>query len=295
MKNLGELASSMLGADFLERLQKNSDIIVNKPAAGYKIDAGEIFQALNVVPRTVLAWLHQTIGPMKTGDNKSTGMVPIVPQQATLHIQKIDRDLYNGHIEAEGREITRFKNKTLPGIGFVIMSTFEMYSEGDLQKLPEQAPKEASAVQYMISEHLLSRQGSERQAALSEAMLQEIMKLRLQTEISLQALRAEIRAIADKPQDSDLKLRRFLDNRIEKKEQNTFNVILAKGEVAECPDCGQKVYESSKFTPCICFGDDRDRKIFIKKSEEGTQIKFAKGWDPENMEMLLEILKRRGK
>jgi hypothetical protein len=40
-------------------------------------------------------------------------------------------------------------------------------------------------------------------------------------------------------------------------------------------------------------GQDQNRKIWIKKSEDGIQIKFSRGWDPENAEMLLETLRAK--
>jgi hypothetical protein len=91
------------------------------------------------------------------------------------------------------------------------------------------------------------------------------------------------------------KLRRFLENRDIEKSERTFEIILAKSENSSCADCGQPICVNGKLIGCLCLGDQRNDKIFLKKTEKGTQIKFSKSWDIENIELMLDILKRRNK
>jgi len=317
MKKQGELAATILGADFVEKLQKNSDVTLLKPASGLHIDANEIAIALNVVPRSVLGFLAANMRSMRIGDSKTIKLEPLIginaaghlsgsgaPSEHVLRLTKLDNDMYNGEIEGSGKILTTFRGKPLPGVGLVVMSTYEMYdghAAEPAKQIAEQPPKEAAAVQHMINQEMVIKAG-----IISELTLQEILKLRIQTEMALSSLRAEIVSMAahrleisqapTETTETESKLKRFLENReIKKKEANTFNIILAKGDSATCPDCRQNVLQDGTFNGCVCFGEDRNRKIFLKKTESGVQIKFAKGWDPENMEMLLEILKRRGK
>ena len=52
-------------------------------------------------------------------------------------------------------------------------------------------------------------------------------------------------------------------------------------------------YLGQVFAGCICYGDDMDKKIYMSKSEKGVKVRFGKGWDPENIEMLLEVLRSK--
>lgn len=86
-----------------------------------------------------------------------------------------------------------------------------------------------------------------------------------------------------------------LQSFLEKKKQKVFSIPLSmtKGESIGCPDCGKNIFDGTVFSGCICLGQDMDRKIFIKKSATGVNVRFSRGWDPENIEMLLEVLKKR--
>lgn len=87
-------------------------------------------------------------------------------------------------------------------------------------------------------------------------------------------------------------LKDFLASRKDKKPKE-FAIDLVKGEHIFCPDCKKDIYNGQIFSNCICYGDDRNKKINIKKTEEGIKVRFGRGWDIENMEMLLEVLRSR--
>lgn len=89
-----------------------------------------------------------------------------------------------------------------------------------------------------------------------------------------------------------LKLKEFIESR-KKKNKPEFSVQLSKGETVDCPDCGKNIFNGSVFAGCICLGDDRERKVFIKKTEEGIKVRFSKGWDADNIEMLLSTLRNK--
>jgi len=84
----------------------------------------------------------------------------------------------------------------------------------------------------------------------------------------------------------------FLQKRQGKKE---FSFHLAKGECINCPDCNKEIFNGSGFSGCICYGPDMDKKVFIKKSENGIRVSFPKSWDIENIEMLLEVLQKKNR
>jgi hypothetical protein len=83
----------------------------------------------------------------------------------------------------------------------------------------------------------------------------------------------------------------FLESR--KLKKGEYSVHMAKSEKVDCPDCGKNIFNGQVFSGCVCLGDDMERKVFIKKSEDGIKVRFSKGWDEENIEMLLEVLRRK--
>lgn len=91
----------------------------------------------------------------------------------------------------------------------------------------------------------------------------------------------------------ELPLKKFLENRKDKLKKNEFSVQLTKGETVDCPDCQKNIFDGQVFAGCVCLGDDMNRKVYIKKTEDGIKIRFGKGWDLENMEMLLETLRSK--
>lgn len=93
---------------------------------------------------------------------------------------------------------------------------------------------------------------------------------------------------------SESKIQRPLQQFLEKRKQPREHIIrLSKNEDVNCPDCQKNIFDGKIFSGCICFGQDMDKKVFIKKSEEGVKIRFSRGWDEENMLMLLDILRNK--
>ena len=68
---------------------------------------------------------------------------------------------------------------------------------------------------------------------------------------------------------------------------------MAKSETIDCDSCGQHIFGAGSFSGCICFGENMGSKIWIKKSEEGFEFKFSRNWTADNVELLLETLRKR--
>lgn len=144
-----------LGEDFLESLEK---VELWKPETKSTVDHEEIRTALQIVPRTVMALLIRELSPMAIGDNKA---IPLfVVGNATLNITKHGHDVYSGDIVQVSKRIAEFKFRSLPGIGLVIMSTFELY---DMENLINSSPRPnvapvtddiSSKVQKIIDERI---------------------------------------------------------------------------------------------------------------------------------------------
>lgn len=302
-----------LGEDFLESLQKFE---LWKPGTKSTLDHEEIRTALQIVPRTVMALLIRELAPMAIGDNKK---IPLfVAGNAFLNVTKHERDVYSGDIEHENKKIVDFKFRALPGIGLIIMSAFELYDMDNLINSPTSAPALPqpsediqSKVQKMIDERLalhdlvgqvVDKKIMEKDAVHSLLLLKLTEELKKEKEnaahlaVKVQDFKQHAeewediakKAEADKKRRSPVQA--FLDSR---KKKNEFSIHMAKGETVDCPDCGKNIFDGQLFSGCVCLGDDMEKKVFIKKNESGITLRFSKGWDQENIEMLLEVLRRK--
>jgi hypothetical protein len=116
-----------LGDEGLEELKKFE---LYKPNSNVVLDHEEIRTGLQIVPRAILAFLQVNLRPMSIGENKNV-KIP-VGIDAILRVTKRDSDVYVGDIIKEGKVVCLIKNRSIPGIGLSIMTTFEMYYPEDL-------------------------------------------------------------------------------------------------------------------------------------------------------------------
>jgi hypothetical protein len=237
---------------------------------------------------------------MRDGENKVLDLPFKRAESAQMHVTRVTSDVYHGELYRSGKVLYRFKYRPIPGIGLILLTTFELY---DMDDLHDDKMKEQDKVSYltsMIEERIALRnligQVVEERIAHRDAV-DQLIKLRMNTEMRKEAVdrpRSSTDEEARASQDSG-KLRDFLDKRSKKIEKREgYTVHLAKGENVSCPDCKQSIFDGVKMTGCVCFGSDMGRKIFLKKSEGGNMIvKFSNGWEPENVEMLLEVFRRK--
>jgi hypothetical protein len=307
-----------LGEDFMESLQKFE---LWKPGTKSTVDHEEICTALQIVPRTIISMLIKELAPMAIGENKVINL--LVAENAVINITKHERDVYSGDILKDNVKIVDFKFRSIPGVGLVIMSAFELYDMENLINRPQHGQVHthdySDNIQKMIDERLalhdLVNQVVEKKIRQRDAV-HNLLLSRITEE--LEKAKFEIgnaRATADFAHERIGKLRdgtmderppkiakteapkkktrpldEFLQKRQKKKE---YSVVMAKGETVGCPDCGKNIFDGKLFSGCVCLGADMDRKVFIKKSEDGIKVRFSKGWDEENIEMLLEVLRRK--
>jgi hypothetical protein len=283
-----------LGEDFLQSLEKFE---LWKPGTKTVIDHEEIKTALKIVPRAVLSLLIAELAPMAIGETKEINLP--FQQKSLLRVTKHERDVYSGDIEEENKKIVDFKFRSIPGVGLVVMSAFELYNVDDLEKKPEIHVEDDSnaKVQRMIDERLALHslvnkvvdQKIEQRDAIKQLLLAKITQnMAEKKEDSKPTQKEEPKSKKISP------LGGFLEQYKSKIKKNEYPVIrMTKGEHVNCPDCGKDIYNGQVFSGCICFGDDMDKKVYITKAEKGVKVRFGRGWDPENIEMLLEVLRSK--
>jgi hypothetical protein len=289
--------------------------------------------ALQIVPRALMGFLIGHLRPMKIGETKEI-RIPLEHGQPLLRVSKHEKDVYSGELEDStekytDKKVAEFKFRSIPGIGLVIMSAFELY---DVEKLTQKPMHDVSnatldMVQKLIDDCLMMHELidkvkdnriSERDAIqqlllakLSEGLpagerhkkdptppdpvRSEGPKTIIAENVFHIAPKDDAKVdVVVKSKKKILPLREFLDKRQGKLHKNEYSVTLTKAESVTCPDCGQHIFKNEVFSGCVCYGDDMDKKVYLAKSEGGTKIRFGKGWDQENIEMLLEVLRKRG-
>lgn len=298
-KKVDQFLAKTLGEDFFESLAK---VELWKPGTRTTIDHEEIKTALQIVPHVVLALLESELIPMAIGETKELNL-PFAPN-AMVRITKHERDVYSGEVEQDHKRIVDFKHRSLPGVGLVIMSAFELYDMSEKKTphkdLAEDADKKiAKLIDERLALHRLVEDvvdGKLRQRdAVSQILLAKLTEaLRAEKKpepiVPAPAIPEVSMMMSEPKAKKQSPVKAFLEKRKKPKE---FVVEMAKGENVHCPDCGKNIFDGTLYAGCICLGDDMDRKVFMKKTEDGIKFRFARGWDPENIEMVLEVLRKK--
>lgn len=245
-----------MGSEALESLLKYDVYSVKTNTV---ISDKEIFNALQVVPAAVLAFLKKELIPMKEGESKD---IPLpVDGGAILSITKHAMDVYSGNIHQKGKVLNKIKFRPIPSIGLSLLSTFELYDAknfGSSAVSEEDKAKVADKVERAVNEN-----------------------------------NGNIKANAEEDDNQIKPLKNFLKSKMEKREFAIVN--LTKSDSVNCPDCDQQIVGNGIFSACVCLGSDMKKKVYLVKSEGKTVLRFSKGWDSENIKMVLEALHNRKK
>jgi|ERR1035437_6481769 hypothetical protein len=300
-----------LGEDFLQSLEKFE---LWKQGTRSVIDHEEIKTALKIVPRTLMAYLIRNLTPMNIGDHKDIPLqVANRPEGVgpdLLKVDKHERDVYSGEIISDNKKIAEFKFRSAPGVGLVVMTAFELYEVDDLDKQPESPRAGMEDMQRMVSamieerlalndlvgrvvDNKLSQRDAIQQLILAKITEDHKPKHTAPEDVkNLVERKAELKD-ENKKLKKKLALNEFLEGRKQKLHKKEYQISLSKNEDVSCPDCHQSIFKNEAYSGCVCMGENMDSKVHFTKSEDGVKVRFGKGWDPENIEMLLEVL--RGK
>jgi len=289
-----KVVQSILGDDIFQTLEK-SEISggLYKPGTRTALDPEEIKIALEIVPRTILSFL---MGQLK---NKEVGEIckcdlPFEPG-AMMECHKLGPDNYSGQIIKDGKVCAEFKHRSIPGVGLIILTAFELYDISNLdRKKASESDEKIEKLQDIINQKLelqrlvqdvVDRRMSER------AAIDSLIQARLGEHIA--SVQAPTEEKEEPTMEKKSKLKQFLESREGKRQES---VEMEKGEI-NCPDCGTNIYKNEKkneINLCLCYGEHMNKGIKFKKSEDGrVQFKFPKSFDIENVEMLLDAIKKQ--
>lgn len=286
-----KLVKSILGEDIFDVLEKTEIFKENTKTA---TDTEDIKVALQIVPRAILGWLFSNLKWREVGANIDLD-IPFA--QGRLVCNKLSPDNYSGEIIADGQRACKFKYRSLPAVGLILMSTFELYDMQQLDeikgsKTPEQESK-VDRLQDIIDErlnmHRLINSVVDKRITEREAIAQ-LIRAKLNHSIEMASESKEEEVVE---QTKKSKLKEFLDNKDKKRQES---VELDKSEV-KCPDCNSTLHKSESKTIklCVCYGNHMHKEIKFKKAEDGkVKFNFPKSFDAENIEMLIDALKGNG-
>lgn len=328
MTNPNTLLNRILDEEFLGTLAKSADLY--KIGSNSVLDPQEIRIGLKVVPRAVMSMLISELAPMEINSHKDIKLP--FGKNAYIHVNKNAADDYTGSIYDDNKLVYDYQNRSIPGLGIILLSTFELYDLEDLNKSPKISnpvpPSEDvdRKIQKLIDERMelhslvgkvVENKMAEREAIhrLMMAKLNEALHKQTMSEPAYRATRSNISAptvpiskpinieasdIAKKeaPIRKGSPLKEFKASVDRKKNKpKTYSVEILKSETVSCNDCGQDIFNGkSGYSGCICFGENANSKISLKKTEkDGILISFSRGWTAENIEMLLETLRKKNR
>lgn len=274
-----------LGEEGLEELKKFE---LYKPNSNVVLDHEEIRTGLQIVPRAILAFLQTNLHPMEIGGSKNV-KIP-VGTDAMLRVTKKDSDVYVGDIIKEGKKVCLIKNRSIPGIGLSIMTTFEMYYPEDLEFNINPIDDETSSKMQRLIDRKIYASSLASDVANDNISQKEAIDQMIKDRLTEMLSEQEESESGDR-KDVESKLKSFLERKNSKK---GFKIEMKKNESVQCPDCKEMIFKNGAWSGCICFGDGRNSKVYLTKNEDGNvSVRFSKGWDIENIEMLLEILRSK--
>lgn len=302
MTKPNDLIKSMLGKDFFEVLEKSDVYKMNNRNA---TSIGEMSTGLKIVPRTVMSFLIQSLSHLQIDENRNLELPFAI--DCYMQVTKKDQDTFQGYIYSKGKKITEFKNRSIPGIGLVLMTMFELYDVEDLKesRKKEEETFNVNKLQQVIDDRLMlhsliskvvDQKLAHRDAV--EILVKEKIAQALAAAKAEEAKKIEVEEEQEEEQEEKQeveenkseKLKNFLAKQKQKEVQREAHI--EKRESINCPDCGSGLYDGGKnLTLCICYGEDWNKNIKIQKNEFNIRMKFPKSMDKENIEMLLNTLK----
>ncbi len=137
-----KLVKSILGDQVFEALNKS----IVKLGTRSVVDIGELHAALNIAPKSIVAFLMKNIASMKVNEAKEINLP--WDDKAFMLVNKKAQDVYMGHIAKNGQIEHEFDNCSIPQLSAHILSAFELYDEvpGHEKQEEKHSPDEVAGI-----------------------------------------------------------------------------------------------------------------------------------------------------
>ena len=291
-----------LGAGSCELLSK----AIHREGFTVNFDQVEQYLAMLAVPHTILAWVNSVCRQLADGGNRE---FDIPGHGSKLLLNKIANDIYSGQIVEDGKVLHRFSNLTIPQLAGNIMTALEMYEDLDAKVSGHKAVMEVIAplIEKLVAAHaapapvqivINAAPAAQPAPVVVPSLVQTPPVMKEEPKAAEETSESSSSTISksEPTQHTNMQDEAKLSETARKIVQKAIGTRMTKAEMeVRCPDCGGQEFKGEKFVGCICMGDlATEANLKVLKSEDGNfRIEFGRGWDQDNIEMLLEILKRK--
>src|ERR1035437_3313823 len=124
------LLKNILDDEFLGNLARSADLY--KIGTNTVLDPEEIRIGLKVVPRAVMSMLISELAPMEINSHKDIKLP--FGKSAYMAVNKNAADDFTGSVYDSNKLVYDFKNRSIPGLGIILLSTFELYDMEELKR-----------------------------------------------------------------------------------------------------------------------------------------------------------------
>lgn len=296
-----KLVKTLLGNDIYDTLKKNGIV---KPYTNTVTDEQELKIGLQIVPRTILSFLMRKLKYLKK-DEATTIELPFV-ENARLELVKYGPDNYSGDLIHNNEVISKFKYRSIPSIGILILSSFELYDIDVLRQPIQQNPTTEQKnleqkLQDIIEERLRLRELVEmvvdkkisQQEAIKSLIKEKIHAFLTEKRYEDDTSKEEI-VEKDPEEEAEIHQKKYMQSlkdalqlRLESDSKSSDSII--------CEDCDTVLFKKGEksIKCCICHGEFMDAEIPLIKKKDGTfSLKFPKNFEPYNIKTLLKAIKR---
>lgn len=315
-----KLLKKIIGDEAFSLLNKS---IVKIPTSTV-VDITEAHDALQIAPKTVMAFLLKELKPLKAKESKELDL-PFSEEKSKMLINKLTNDVYSGHIVKDGKIAHEFSNVSIPQLSSHLLSFFELYDEslednemqsnGEHKSKPEadnsspNIEEKIKDLENKMDKILMMVAESKPQIVVNTAQPAPIRKNdskliynKLKQKLQKNGLQPKMPS----PPKPGIKVGGMngitrggikgnktqatdttVKVRLNRPQKNIMNV--SKSEIsANCLDCGHSNAH------CLCFRALSQPKIV--KSENGIiTLKFGKDWSTEALEAFYKTIKKRSK
>jgi hypothetical protein len=271
------LLKNILDDEFLETLAKSADLY--KIGSNSVLDPEEIRIGLKVVPRAVMSMLISELAPMPINANKDI-QLPF-GKVAFIRVNKNAADDFTGSVYSDNKLVYDFKNRSIPGLGIILLSTFELYDMQELSKPHKESEDVDRKIQKLIDErmelHSLVNRVVEDKMAQREA-IHKIMMAKLNEALKAPPVPLPSATIPSIPSEPlEVKAEDIAKKELEKAKQEQPKKILGSSHAGV--DVRLKDFGSDKREAVKRMMVQEKIKPNLPKSEE--MDKSEGGWDPE--------------
>ena len=291
-----ESIEKVVGKELIEDINK-SEIGLHKLNTNTVLDPQEIQIALQIVPRYVLSYLYHQLKWLQPNDTFKLEL-PFVCG-CVLQGQKHSSDNYSAQVIKDAKVVAHISYRSLPGVGLILMSALELYDTSMIEQISPAVPEVKEEVSHIeklqdLIDERLALQGLIANVVDKRISERDAIKEMIRERINKELLTPHVEPQHQPESPMKSKLKEFLENK-EKKRQEYLqkDIELGKSEIC-CPDCQSTLYDGKNINLCICYGDSFGSEIKVTKNDKNEiKLKFPKGLDADNIQMLLDSLKKR--